>query len=141
MGVRFDGFEDLLAEIGEMASKLDPDSAYVAGALTDAAVPIYDQMKVNASTDPKIRTSRLYDAIRIGPVTSRRRYSGKSVTIGVSYSGSKKAPHAHLVEFGHAGPKANSPPTPPHPFVRPAFDAKQEAAYAIVRERLKNALK
>jgi HK97 gp10 family phage protein len=30
----------------------------------------------------------------------------------------RKAPHAHLVEFGHAGPH----PAPPHPFVRPAWD-------------------
>jgi len=36
----------------------------------------------------------------------------------------KKAPHAHLVEFGHGGKH----PAPPHPFLRPAFDAFRKAA-------------
>lgn len=38
----------------------------------------------------------------------------------VAYAGirPKKMPHAHLVEFGHGGPR----PAPPHPFVRPAWD-------------------
>lgn len=30
----------------------------------------------------------------------------------------RKAPHAHLVEYGHGGPH----PAPPHPFFRPAWD-------------------
>jgi len=34
----------------------------------------------------------------------------------------RKAPHAHLVEYGHAGPH----PAPPHPFVRPAWDGCKE---------------
>jgi HK97 gp10 family phage protein len=29
-----------------------------------------------------------------------------------------RAPHSHLVEFGHGGPK----PAPPHPFLRPALN-------------------
>lgn len=141
MGVNLEGFDDLLDDIRSMADRLGQESPYVSDALKSAAAPIYDQMKTNASTDPRIRTGRLHGAIRIGPVKNRKKYSGKSVSIGVSYSGSKMAPHAHLVEFGHAGPYSSSPPTPPHPFVRPAFDSKKEAAYAILRERLKNALK
>jgi HK97 gp10 family phage protein len=34
----------------------------------------------------------------------------------------RKAPHAHLVEFGHGGPH----PAPPHPFLRPAWDSCKE---------------
>jgi HK97 gp10 family phage protein len=34
----------------------------------------------------------------------------------------RKAPHAHLVEYGHAGPH----PAPPHPFVRPAWDEMKD---------------
>jgi HK97 gp10 family phage protein len=34
----------------------------------------------------------------------------------------RKAPHAHLVEYGHAGPH----PAPPHPFVRPAWDESRD---------------
>lgn len=38
----------------------------------------------------------------------------------------KIAPHGHLVEFGHGGPK----PAPPHPFIRTAIATKR----SIVRE-------
>ena len=34
------------------------------------------------------------------------------------------APHSHLVEYGHGGPR----PAPPHPFLRPALDKNIEAA-------------
>jgi len=39
----------------------------------------------------------------------------------VAFAGirARKAPHAHLVEFGHGGPH----PAPPHPFLRPAWDS------------------
>jgi len=41
-----------------------------------------------------------------------------SVIVGVDL---KKAPHAHLVEFGHGGPR----PAAPHPYMRPAVDRKR----------------
>lgn len=141
MGFKIEGFAELSNDLLAMARALGEESSDVEHALTAGAKPIYDQMKQNASTDPKIRSGRLYEAIRIGDVKSRRRYRGKSITVGVSYTGANKAPHAHLVEFGHAGPKADSPPTPPHPFVRPAFDSKKDAAYGIIREQLIHALK
>jgi HK97 gp10 family phage protein len=140
MGFEIEGFTELVNDLLEMARALGEDSPEVEQALQAGAKPIYDQMKTNASTDPKIRTGRLHGSIRIGRVKARRRYSGKSITIGVSYTGGAKAPHAHLVEFGHAGPKPESPPTPPHPFVRPAFDTQKDAAYGEIRKRLNHAL-
>jgi len=72
--------------------------------------------------------------------------------------GGKKAPHAHLVEFGTAAHKIKAkkhhalafggltvqevdhPGAKSHPFVRPAFDSKSQAAIAAtgnkIRERL-----
>jgi len=50
----------------------------------------------------------------------------------VAFAGirARKAPHAHLVEFGHGGPH----PAPPHPFVRPAWDSiKDEIKGDIAR--------
>lgn len=141
MGFEIDSMDDLISDLRKMADDLGQNSTEFEKALIEAANPIYEQMKSNAENDPKIRSGKLHKAIRIGPVKYRKHYSGRSITIGVSYTGANKAPHAHLVEFGHAGPKPGSPPTPPHPFVRPAFDAKKEAAYAILRERLKTALK
>jgi len=45
----------------------------------------------------------------------------------------RKAPHAHLVEFGHGGPH----PAPPHPFVRPAWDEMKERVKQDIKEGLK----
>ncbi len=47
-------------------------------------------------------------------------YPPKLSGAAVAFAGirPRKAPHAHLVEYGHAGPH----PAPPHPFFRPAWD-------------------
>ena len=85
--------------------------------------------------------------------------SSKSGTVYAKLKvGGKKAPHAHLVEFGTAAHKirpkkqhalafagvavreVDHPGAKPHPFFRPAFDAKPAAAVAAtaakIRERL-----
>lgn len=50
------GFGDLMTDIAGMASKMDADGAGAPVAkkiLEAAAVPIHEQMKANASKDPK----------------------------------------------------------------------------------------
>jgi hypothetical protein len=39
---------------------------------------------------------------------------------------------AHLVEFGHGGPK----PAPAYPFIRPAWEESREACIAAIRDTL-----
>ena len=104
--------KEIMDELKTMAEVLSPDGTAVADALEAGAVPIYEQMRANASNDPKIRTGTLYNNITIGEV--------KSVDA--------------------AGPTPDSDPTPPHPFVRPAFDAKKDDAYAIIRDTLTKAV-
>ena len=41
------------------------------------------------------------------------------------------APHSHLVEYGHGGPR----PAPPHPFLRPALDKNINAARKQLEQR------
>jgi len=48
----------------------------------------------------------------------------------------RKAPHAHLVEFGHGGPH----PAPPHPFVRPAWDESREEVRRNITAGLKKTI-
>jgi HK97 gp10 family phage protein len=48
----------------------------------------------------------------------------------------RKAPHAHLVEFGHGGPH----PAPPHPFFRPAWDEMKSEVRRNIEEGLKKAV-
>ena len=42
-----------------------------------------------------------------------------------------------FVEYGHGGPA----PAPMHPYIRPAFDARQDEAYGIIRDGLLDELK
>jgi HK97 gp10 family phage protein len=58
-----------------------------------------------------------------------------TTSVAVAFAGirPRKAPHAHLVEFGHGGPH----PAPAHPFIRPAWEETKEQ----VRENIKSGLK
>ena len=102
--------------------------------LEAAAQPIHQQMKANASKDPKIITGVLNRSIRIGPVKKRRK-SGKSITIGV-HRKEEGAYYATPVEYGHGGPA----PAPAHPFIRPAYDTRADEAYQIIRDGLRDAI-
>ena len=102
--------------------------------LQNAAQPILEQMLHNASTDPQPRSGKLRNSIKIGRVV-RKRKGGYRVTVGVHRSDGG-AEYSNPVEFGHGGPH----PAPPHPFVRPAFDARVDEAYEKVKEQLRTAL-
>ena len=87
-------------------------------------------MLSNASTDPKIITGDLHGSIRTGNVR-KNRGGGKRITIGVHHS-DRGAYYANPVEFGHGGP------APAHPFVRPAFDVKADAAFEEIKRVLRD---
>ena len=131
------GFDGLASDIAGMASRMDADGAGAPVArriLEAAAQPIHQQMKANASKDPKIITGVLNRSIRIGPVKKRRK-SGKSITIGV-HRKEEGAYYATPVEYGHGGPA----PAPAHPFIRPAYDTRADEAYGIIRDGLWDAI-
>ena len=131
------GFDGLATDIAGMASRMDADGAGAPVArriLEAAARPIHQQMKANASKDPKIITGVLNRSIRIGPVKKRRK-SGKSITIGV-HRKEEGAYYATPVEYGHGG----LAPAPAHPFIRPAYDTRADEAYGIIRDGLRDAI-
>ena len=131
------GFDGLASDIAGMAGRMDADGAGAPVArriLEAAAQPIHQQMKANASKDPKIITGVLNRSIRIGPV-KKRRQSGKSITIGV-HRKEEGAYYATPVEYGHGGPA----PAPAHPFIRPAYDTRADEAYGIIRDGLRDAI-
>ena len=137
MSLDTDGFDSLMTDIAGMASRMDADGAGAPVArriLEAAAQPIHQQMKANASKDPKIITGVLNRSIRIGPVKKRRK-SGKSITIGV-HRKEEGAYYATPVEYGHGGPA----PAPAHPFIRPAYDTRADEAYGIIRDGLRDAI-
>jgi HK97 gp10 family phage protein len=126
------GAGDLREDIAAMANALGDSGGATAKILKGAAQPILQQMIQNASTDPGPRSGNLRNALCIKK-TSRRR--GARVTVGV-HAAEGGAPYAQPVEFGHGGPH----PAPPHPFVRPAFDAKADEAYEEMKRLLNAAL-
>lgn len=131
------GFDSLMSDIAGMASRMDADGAGAPVArkvLEAAAKPIHEQMKSNASSNPKIITGVLNRSIQIGKVRKRRN-SGKSITIGV-HRKEEGAYYASPVEFGHGGPA----PAPAHPFIRPAYDTRADEAYEIIRNGLRDAI-
>ena len=137
MSLDLNGFDALMTDIASMANRMDADGAGAPVAkriLQAAAQPIHQQMKANASRNPKIITGALHDSIAIGNVR-KRQYSGKHITIGV-HRKERGAYYATPVEYGHGGPA----PAPPHPFIRPAYDTRADEAYQIIRDGLRDAL-
>lgn len=128
MAVELIGFDDLRNDLARMAASLD-NGPGVNRALKAGAEPIERQMKANASSDPAIITGALHGSIHTSNVKGGA--NGKCVTIGV-HTKEQSAYYSNPVEFGHGGPA----PAPPHPFVRPAFDAKVDQAYAEIRRVL-----
>ena len=137
MPLNINGFDGLLNDIAAMANRMDADGAGAPVArniLEAAAQPIHQQMKANASSNPKIITGVLHESIAIGKVKKRRR-GGKYITIGV-HRKEHGAYYAPPVEYGHGGPA----PAPAHPFIRPAYDTRADESYDIIRQGLRDAL-
>ena len=135
MSLEFKGGAELRGDIARMADMLRSDAGGGATAnriLETAAQPVLDQLIQNASNDPQPRSGKLRGALRIKKASGRR---GARVTVGV-HRADGGAPYAQPVEFGHGGPH----PAPPHPFVRPAFDARSEESYELLKEQLRAAL-
>ena len=129
MAVNTTGFSELVSDLAGMAADLD-NGPGVNRALKAGAVPIEQQMKANATSDPKIITGALHGSIHTSNV--KRRGGDKHVTIGVHVK-EQSAYYSNPLEYGHGGPA----PAPPHPFVRPAFDARAEEAFGEIRRVLK----
>ena len=131
------GFAELQNDLQDMAIRLSGElggsySKTIESILTEAAQPVLDA----AMRFVPVRSGRLRGAISVGKVVKRRNGAGYSIKIGINKDNSKNAPHAHLVEFGHGGPK----PAGPHPFMQPAYDTTKDQAYAIIRRRLNEEL-
>jgi HK97 gp10 family phage protein len=94
----------------------------------------------------KLVKNRIREKAPLGPPTDTRPGSLKAAAYATAmpekidspaaaFAGirPRKAPHAHLVEFGHGGPH----PAPPHPFVRPAWDEMKDEVKANIKSGLK----
>lgn len=112
------GMEDVLKQLAD-TDKL-PEKGMKA--LKTGANIIFVAAKRNAP----VRSGDLERALRVGKRARRRdRYA---IEVGAFHD---EAPHAHLVEMGHDGPK----PAPAHPFLEPAVEETADAVWdAIMKE-------
>ena len=126
-------FAALQQDFERMAQVAEP--AQIQNTLEEAAQPILDQMRQNASSNPSPRSGKLRGALNTG---NAGKGGSASITIGVhrkDWSGDEYYPA--YVEFGHGGPR----PAPAHPFVRPAIDARADEAMNLLCEKVAQALK
>ena len=139
MPMEVKGLDELMTDIAAMTAQLDMEkggSTVANGILERAAVPVEEQMKANASRDPKIISGDLHGAIHTGPV-KKRRNGGKRITIGVHRKDwNHEDYYPAFVEYGHGGPG----PAPAHPYIRPAYDTTEDEAYEIIRDGLREAI-
>lgn len=139
MPLKIDGLDNLMTDIARMASSMDAEGAGAPTArriLTEAAQPIHQQMKANASKDPQPRSGDLRKALSIGKVKKSKK-RGLHITIGVHRKDwDHEDYYPAYVEYGHGGPA----PAPAHPYIRPAFDTRQDEAFEIIRDGLRDAL-
>ncbi len=140
MSLDTQGFSELIGDINRMANALntaDEGAPAAKRILQAAAVPVNAQMKANTSRDPKIVSGKLHNAISTGKV-KKRKTTGLHITIGVHRKDwDEDDYYPAYVEYGHGGPA----PAPAHPYVRPAFDTRQDEAYGIIRSGLLNELR
>lgn len=137
MPLEIDGLKDLGTDIAELFEKTDDGSPYYANmakrALAEGGEVIAAEIRKNAA---KARdTGTIYRSVKAYKVVRHRKRPGYTVKIGVKRS-EAGGYYANPLEFGHSGPNGQGDPTPPHPFVRPAFDAKADEAYAKIKEEL-----
>ena len=142
--IKFDA-EGAFAELDQLE---ETAKAAVRPAAQAGAQVLYDEVHVNVSRIGR-KTGNLASAIY--QAYSEDNSNEERATYHVSWN-AKKAPHGHLVEYGHLqtrkvyiGSDGNwytSPaklPEPRHvaarPFVRPAFDAKANAALEAARAK------
>lgn len=86
----------------------------IAEHINENAEIIAKQVQDDAKASVKVVTGNLKNGIK----ARKSKYEGGGWIV------LSTAPHSHLVEYGHGGPR----PAPPHPFLRPALDKNIDAA-------------
>jgi HK97 gp10 family phage protein len=120
--VEIEGIKDLEKNVRKLAKATDPDE--VGQVLLKQAAILEGRFRSAAPMGP---TGRLKAAAYSNLAPS------KIAAFAGIRQGKGKAPHAHLVEFGHGGPH----PAPAHPFMRPAWDSSKREVLEGIEQGLK----
>ncbi|MDI9519873.1 MAG: HK97 gp10 family phage protein [Bacillota bacterium] len=123
---RYENLVDLQADLENLAQSLG--NSKVCDILIDAMKPVEDAAISNA---PSGRTGNLKNTIRTyAKVVKGSVFKSTTGNHRKDFPVSGENYYPAYVEYGHAGPKEGSGRTPPHPYLRPAFDLNKEAAFA-----------
>lgn len=129
---RFEGMDELMEKLDEMTARVTGQgdgirTARLGDDIKDVLMVPANRLAEKARQyAPEGETGNLKDGI----FASKGDPNQPSVLVGVNM---KLAPHAHLVEFGHAGPA----PAPPHPFMRPAVETTKGQIRADIEDGLR----
>lgn len=121
---KIQGIEELQGELDNLLR--DVTSQSVGKDMKDVFVKAALEVRDDARQRVAVKTGNL----KKGIFAARGDNNKPSAIVGVNY---KIAPHAHLVEFGHAGPH----PAPPHPYMRPAVENKRDRVRQILSDGLR----
>lgn len=114
-----------LNDVVRRLDKLDVLPQYAQQAMQKGAEIVLEAAKARAP----VRTGQLQKALKVG--RRAKTLNSYAVEVGAVHG---DAPHAHLVEYGHGGPK----PAPAHPFLEPAAESvSDEVADVVMAELLK----
>ncbi len=129
MSVELSGFLELTDDIQRMADQfVDAGGEGLDKIIKAGAEVILEQAKVNAP----VISGTLKNSLKI---VMKKKGSRSKARIGVQKG--SDGYYATFVEYGHKGPH----PAGPHPFLAPAFDAKQEEAFGIIKQQLADKLR
>lgn len=129
MGVEITGFEELIGEIVRMGDEfVDAGGEGLNKIVKAGAEPILQQAILNVP----VRSGTLKKSLK---VVMRKKGSRSKARIGAQKG--SDGYYATFVEYGHGGPR----PAGPHPFLAPAYDAKQEEAFQIIKQQLADKLR
>ena len=131
MGVEMTGFEELIGEIVRMGDQfVDAGGEGLNKIVKAGAEPILQQAILNAPERPGSGVLK-----RSLKIVMKKKGSRSKARIGVQKG--SDGYYATFVEYGHKGPH----PAGPHPFLAPAYDAKQEEAFGIIKQQLADKLR
>ncbi len=131
MGVELSGFLELTDDIQRMADQfVDAGGEGLNKIVKAGAEPILQQAILNAPERPGSGVLK-----RSLKIVMKKKGSRSKARIGVQKG--SDGYYATFVEYGHKGPH----PAGPHPFLAPAFDAKQEEAFGIIKQQLADKLR
>jgi HK97 gp10 family phage protein len=120
--VEIEGIKDLEKNVRKLIKATDPDA--VAQVLLPQAAMLEGRFRAAAPLGP---TGRLKASAYSNLAPQ------KTAAFAGIRQGKSKAPHAHLVEFGHGGPH----PAPAHPFMRPVWDTSKREVLEGIKEGIK----